>query len=116
MILTLNSSGQLCDENFQPIFSQIDEKAPIYKHMHNYAKTNIAKLNIFIRDPYYEKMKRDEQMTFVSFVGNAGGLMGLCLGFSILSLFELAYFTAIIIFKCFRKSLGNPTNVIHVDE
>jgi Amiloride-sensitive sodium channel len=116
MILTLNSSGQLCKENFQPIFSQIDEKAPIYKHMHNYAKTNIAKLNIFIRDPYYEKLKRDEQMTFVSFVGNAGGLMSLCLGLSVLSLFELAYFTVIIILKRFRISFGNPTNAILVDE
>ncbi len=116
LILSLNISGQLCDDNFSPIYSKIDQRAAIYKHMHNYAKANIAKVNIFIRDSYYAKMKTDEQMTFVSFIGNAGGLMGLCLGLSAISLFEIVYFTCILICKCLGKRFSNQTNTFGVDE
>jgi hypothetical protein len=84
--------------------------------MHNYAKTNIAKLNIFIPDSYYAKIKRDEQMTFVSFIGNAGGLMSLCLGLCLLSLCEIVYFLIILIWKCFCKSFCNEATVFNVAE
>ncbi len=32
-----------------------------------------------------------QEMTLTSFIGNAGGLMGLCLGLSFISIFEVFY-------------------------
>ena len=64
-----------------------------------YSKSNIALLNIFIKDPFYSKTKRDEQMTIISFIGNAGGLMSLCLGLSMISIFEMIYFVCSLFSK-----------------
>ena len=46
----------------------------------SYAEENFAVLYIFIKDPYYTLIKKDESMTVISFIGNAGGLVGLCMG------------------------------------
>ena len=46
---------------------------------------------MFIRDPYYTNIKRDRAMTFVNFLGNAGGLVGLCMGFILISAIEWVY-------------------------
>jgi hypothetical protein len=48
--------------------------------MFSYAEDNFAVLYIFIKDPYYTLIKKDESMTVISFIGNAGGLVGLCMG------------------------------------
>jgi len=34
---------------------------------------------------------KDENIPVISFIGNAGGLLGLCLGMSFVSIFELFY-------------------------
>jgi hypothetical protein len=41
----------------------------------SYAEENFAVLYIFIKDPYYTLIKKDEAMTTISFIGNAGGLV-----------------------------------------
>ena len=56
-----------------------------------YAKDNIIHLKVFFRKPFYTKMKRDLQTTFFSFIGTLGGEAGLCLGLSLISLFEIFY-------------------------
>ena len=58
--------------------------------IHRYAEDN-AVIKIFIKDPYYTNIQRDEAMSTVSFVANAGGLMGLCVGLSFVSIFEIFY-------------------------
>ena len=35
---------------------------------------------------------RDEKVTITSFVANVGGLLGLCMGFSLVSVVEMVYF------------------------
>ena len=35
---------------------------------------------------------RDEKVTVTSFVANVGGLLGLCMGFSLVSVVEMIYF------------------------
>ena len=35
---------------------------------------------------------RDEKVTVTSFVANVGGLLGLCMGFSLVSVVEMVYF------------------------
>ena len=56
-----------------------------------YSEQNIAVVKIYIKDPYYTNIKRDVAMTFTSFIGTAGGLVGLCVGLSFISIFELFY-------------------------
>ena len=67
----------------------IDERITTF--LNKYAIDNIAVLKIFIKDPYYVNIIRDRQITFINFVGNTGGLVGLCLGLSFISIFEGVY-------------------------
>ena len=60
--------------------------------MQTYASKNLAKVNVYFRAPYVQAIHRDIEVTFASFVGNLGGLLGLCLGFSFVSFVELIYF------------------------
>ena len=64
-----------------------------------YAQKNMITLKIFFRDSYYTKMKRDVAITKVTFVSNTGGLLGLCLGLSFVSIFEIFYHL-IQVFSC----------------
>ena len=36
---------------------------------------------------------RDQKTSIISFVAKTGGLLGLCMGFSLVSLFEIVYYT-----------------------
>ena len=45
-----------------------------------YAEENIAKVNIFIKDPFVKRYIREEKITQNTFVGTFGGLLGLFLG------------------------------------
>ena len=58
---------------------------------HHYAKENFAKVAIYLKNPYYTKIVRDVKITFTTFICNAGGLVGLCLGLSFISIFEVIY-------------------------
>ncbi len=63
----------------------------VQEFLFQYASDNIAVLKVFIKDPYYTNIKKDEQMSYISFIGNAGGLVGLCMGLSFVSIFEMIY-------------------------
>ena len=47
--------------------------------------------NIFIKDPYAKRFQKDEKITKTSFIANSGGLMGLCMGFSLISAAEILF-------------------------
>ncbi len=87
----MDTSGEICGHTFRPNATLLKKNQDIVDFIFEYSKTNIALLNIFIKDPFYSKTKRDEQMTIISFIGNAGGLMSLCLGMSMISIFEMLY-------------------------
>lgn len=59
-----------------------------------YAKENLVMFNIFIKDPYAKRFQKDEKITKTSYIANSGGLLGLCMGFSLISAAE-------ILFHCF---------------
>jgi hypothetical protein len=63
----------------------------IKNFLYKYAQENIAILKLFTKDPYYTLIKKDEEMSFVTFVSNIGGLCGLCMGLSLVSVFEIFY-------------------------
>jgi hypothetical protein len=45
-----------------------------------------------MRDPYVTRLRRDEAMPVIEFVGGFGGLLGLCTGFTMISGAEVVYY------------------------
>merc|ERR1719270_1101748 len=60
--------------------------------MYLYAKDNLMRINMYIRDPSVAWLVRDEKTSWIGFLSNIGGLMGLCMGFSVVSFCELIYY------------------------
>ncbi|XP_059082617.1 pickpocket protein 28-like isoform X1 [Tigriopus californicus] len=58
----------------------------------SYVHDNVAIVNIFFKDQHFMRHERSELFGITDFFANIGGLMGLCMGFSILSLVEFVYF------------------------
>ena len=57
----------------------------------NYTRSNVLVLKMFIKDPVYTKISRDEEISTLSFISTAAGLLGLCMGLSFVSMFEVVY-------------------------
>ena len=70
----------------------------------DYARNNIAKVNIFLKDPFVQKYQREEKITEITFVGTIGGILGLFLGFSFISVIEILYLVFIWTSSCISKS------------
>ena len=60
--------------------------------LYEYARKNLLWLNVYVKDSFATRIVRDERMTRTSFVANVGGLLGLCMGFSLVSVAEILYF------------------------
>lgn len=71
--------------------------------VYQYAKDNLVLFNTFIKDPYVKKFLRDEKITWISYIANAGGLLGLCMGFSLVSGAEIVYHFLLEIFSLGRR-------------
>ncbi len=46
---------------------------------------------MLFQDPVVTRIKRDQKIPIIGFVANTGGLLGLCMGFSLVSAFEIVY-------------------------
>ena len=57
-----------------------------------YAKNNLAVVNIYIKEPVVTNIWRDQKTPVINFIAYTGGLLGLCMGFSLVSLFEILYY------------------------
>ena len=79
-----------------------------------YIMENVNVVTVFLKDPYIQVIRRSEKMSFTTFMSNVGGLMGLCLGFSVLSAVEIIYFClAWVSFKVKQtKSISTQTGTI----
>ncbi|XP_022208993.2 pickpocket protein 28 [Drosophila obscura] len=60
-----------------------------------YVERNVAVVNMYFKDQTYRASKQTEFIGFSDFLSNVGGLMGLFLGFSFLSIAECVYFALI---------------------
>ena len=69
--------------------------------MFRYARDNLAKVSIYIKDPYVSKYITEEKITEIAFVGTVGGILGLFMGFSFISAVEICYIC--LFFKCFKN-------------
>ena len=70
---------------------EVESNQALVEMAFKYAQENAIVLNVFFRRPFYTELKRDIQITRNSYIGNVGGLMGLCLGLSLISIFEILY-------------------------
>ena len=75
--------------------------------MHEYGKLNLAHVNIMIERPYITKIRRDVAMTFTNYVANAGGLIGLCIGFSFISCIEIIFWLCTCCYEFKSKVWSN---------
>ncbi|KAI8424662.1 hypothetical protein MSG28_003089 [Choristoneura fumiferana] len=55
-------------------------------------KYNFSKVEMYFKEPRFVSMRRSELFGLTDFLANCGGLLGLFLGFSFLSLIEIFYF------------------------
>ncbi|XP_059078307.1 uncharacterized protein LOC131876825 [Tigriopus californicus] len=101
----IESSGSLGCESLQNNKATNISKANLGKIRRSvayYAKRNMARVNIFIRDPYVQRFLTEEKITEISFVGNIGGLLGLFVGFSFISGVEFLYYF-FVVGNCTRR-------------
>ena len=64
-----------------------------------------------VQSPYITKITRDVAMSFITFVANSGGLLGLCIGFSFISAVELLYWICCIC-NIGRKKMFNKKVIV----
>ena len=57
----------------------------------------LSSINIYFKDDQFIALERHELYGWVDFIANSGGLVGLFMGFSLVSIFEIVYY--IMLFK-----------------
>ena len=73
----------------------------LISEIHRYARQNFALINVYIKPPVVTKITKDERVPVIWFVANCGGILGLCMGFSIVTVFEvLHYFCCLLYHTC----------------
>ena len=99
----------LCKNTKYPSYATLknEDAKKVVKFMTEYAQDNFVILKMFINYPFYTKIMRDEDMTILSFIANTGGLLGLCLGMSFVSVFEIFYFIYNLLFQQCKRWLVN---------
>ncbi|XP_055610822.1 pickpocket protein 28-like [Uranotaenia lowii] len=79
------STADLCVGKFQV-------REELLTQNDSYARHNVALVYIFFKDTYFRSFSKGELFGFTDFLSNIGGLLGLFLGFSIISVAEVLYF------------------------
>ena len=79
-----------------------------------YARENIAKVHIYLKDPFVKEIIREEKITIIQFIGSVGGLLGLFMGLSFISLVEIFYMLLEWLFNKIKQQV-NITNVVRVE-
>ncbi|XP_073941207.1 pickpocket protein 28-like [Choristoneura fumiferana] len=69
------------------------------------AKYNISKVEMYFKEPQFVSMRRSELFGLTDFLANCGGLLGLFLGFSFLSLIEIFYFCTLRLWCTLKKDI-----------
>ncbi len=68
--------------------------------MYQYTRDNISKISIFFNDPVIKKVIRDLKLSLIMFLANVGGILGLAMGASIITLFEFLYHAGRLLSLC----------------
>jgi len=77
-----------------------------------YARENLALANIYIKDPAVTLIKRDQKIPVIWFVANVGGILGLTMGCSLVTLFEVLHHVVLIFLKTGKRSVSKIQRTI----
>ena len=75
----------------KPVFTASNDENPEYDAY----KRDIAMVTFFFESTTIFDYSRQVKMTFIQYISQMGGLLGLCLGFSLISLIEIIYWFTI---------------------
>ena len=82
--------------------------------MHKYGRKNLALVHILMQSPYITKIRREIAVTFTTYVGNAGGLLGLCIGFSFMTGIEILYHLFLFFKGLNKKAWSKQKQIIGI--
>uniref|UniRef100_A0A182N7Q2 Uncharacterized protein n=1 Tax=Anopheles dirus TaxID=7168 RepID=A0A182N7Q2_9DIPT len=98
--------------NVQTIVSQRQSKHFMSANFGGRNVSLYATLNVHFKDIYCVKYKRDAYMTWDSLVATFGGIFGLCMGGSVLSIVELLYYFTVKPFTVYKARTKKPPGQI----
>ena len=67
-------------------------------------------MNNPLSKPFATEYTTDIVISHTTLLSNMGGLLGLCMGFSVVSLAEIVYCCAILVISRYRKAKGSGNN------
>ena len=106
------------DQFFTDLNMTSDDLQKFQEQLLAYASDNLVKINAFFDSPYLSKYQTDEVtvvflpictgacfkvMSATTFIANIGGMLGLCMGFSFVSLVEIFFFIVQFIVSKFQR-------------
>ena len=98
----ISALGSL-EEGFEKTEFRNSSDEILLSGLFKYARQNLALVNIYIRPPVVTRIMKDERIPVIRFVANCGGILGLCMGFSIVTAFEVLHYMFRFIFILSRK-------------
>ena len=85
-----------------------DEQRNLDEDLFSYTKKNMLMINVFMKDMSVALIETDEKVPTISFIANIGGLLGLCIGLSAVSIFELIYHFVLALKHRLTKNSSRP--------
>ena len=67
-----------------------------------------------LKDPAVEVIKKDQKIPVIWFVANVGGILGLCMGCSLVTIFEVLHHVTLILLRTTTKGVSKVTISLQV--
>ena len=83
--------GKMCKKGSHASDGDVKRYNKTVDFLFKYARDNFAAVNIYMRDPFYTVINKTYAMTTLDLFNSLGGMLGLCLGLSIISAVEFIY-------------------------
>lgn len=96
-----NISQELFDGQIETLYKLLEEKMnetdleSFKLRILDYCIENLVLMSVSMAKPYMTVYQTDIVMSWSTFVGNLGGSLGLCMGFSMVTIAEIVYYTLI---------------------
>lgn len=84
--------------------------------LHRYAREDLLLANIYIKDPAVTMIRRDQKIPVIWFVANVGGILGLCMGCSLVTIFEVLHHIVLIFLRTSVKSVNKIHRQIRTNQ
>ncbi|XP_076240811.1 pickpocket protein 28 [Calliopsis andreniformis] len=107
----INYNVEISQSKLVPTFFIADNYV---KKNKTYFAENMAVVHLFFVDSQFTKYVKNELFGFTEFLSSTGGLLGLFMGFSFISLVEIVYFFTLRIYCRMYKSRHASRNILQV--